>query len=135
MFEQDHAPDQPLIWTGDLNVARQPEDVYNSEAQQQHVCHHADVRAAFEDILSWGWVDVFRRFHPEAGQYTFYDYRLPAALPRNRGWRIDYILATRPLAEQAARADIDLEPRKAQRPSDHTFLMAEFAFALPEDAG
>lgn len=126
LFERDHAPDRPLVWTGDLNVARAPEDVYDSAGHQEHVCHHPDVRHAFDAVLSWGLEDVFRRFHPEAGQYTFFDYRQPAALPRNRGWRIDYILATKPLARNAKDCFIDLDPRRAPRPSDHTFLAADF---------
>ncbi len=127
LLERDHSPDAPVIWTGDLNVARNPEDVYDSASKQNHVCHHADVRSAFEQVLSWGLTDVFRRFHPEPGQYTFYDYRAPGALQRNRGWRIDYILATAPLDEKARACFIDLEPRRAPKPSDHTFLVADFA--------
>ena len=44
----------------------------------------------------------------------------------NKGWRIDHILATRPLAEKCKEVDVDMEPRRALRASDHTFLWAEF---------
>ena len=77
-------------------------------------------------ILDWGFVDIFRKHQVEGGYYTFWDYRIPNAFKRNMGWRIDYILATRPLAEKSTRAWIDTEPRKRQKPSDHTFLVAEF---------
>jgi exodeoxyribonuclease-3 len=48
-------------------------------------------------------------------------------LDANKGWRIDHILATAPLAETCLRVEVDLEPRRAKDPSDHTFLWAEFA--------
>jgi len=42
------------------------------------------------------------------------------------GWRIDHMLATAPLAAKAVACDIDLAPRLLPKPSDHTFLTAEF---------
>ncbi len=127
LFAARARPQDLLVWTGDLNVAREPIDVYEPEKHGQHVCYHAGVRAAFEQALAWGFVDVYRRFHAgEADRYTFFDYRLPAALPRKRGWRLDYILATPPLAERATACEIDLAPRRAPKPSDHTFLYADF---------
>jgi exodeoxyribonuclease-3 len=73
-------------------------------------------------------VDVFRKHHPdETGRYTFFDYRVPGAVKRGLGWRIDHILATPPLAARSIRCDIDMNPRLAEKPSDHTVLFAEFA--------
>ena len=43
------------------------------------------------------------------------------------GWRIDYILATPPLADTSRDAWIDVGARALPKPSDHTFLAAEFA--------
>jgi len=84
-------------------------------------------RAALEEVRTWGWEDVFRRLHPgEPGQYTFWDYRFPHTVERNVGWRVDHIWATSTLAGKAVRSWIDVEARRAERPSDHTFLAAEF---------
>ncbi len=127
-FDRHCSPDQPLIWTGDLNVAPEKEDIHNAEVQANHVCFHIDVRQAFADTLSWGFTDVFRRHHPEPGQFTFFDYRTPNAAKRGMGWRIDHILATAPLAACCRSAAIDLEPRLEPKPSDHTFLSADFDF-------
>lgn len=109
-----------------MNVAHDPIDVHNPGQRARHVCYHEDARRAFAECRAWGFEDVFRRFHPEAGHYTFYDYRDPQAMEKGHGWRIDYILATPPLARRAKDAWIDIEPRKEARPSDHTFLVAEF---------
>jgi serine/threonine protein kinase len=62
----------------------------------------------------------------EPGQYTFWDYRLPNSVKRNLGWRLDHIMATQPLADKSTACYIDKEPRTADRPSDHTPIIAEF---------
>ena len=65
--------------------------------------------------------------HPgEANLYTFFDYRVPRSLERDLGWRIDHLLVTAPLAERSLGCRIDLEPRRAEKPSDHTILIGEF---------
>lgn len=40
------------------------------------------------------------------------------------------ILASPPLAQQCSNSYIDLEPRRTDRPSDHTVLVAEFELFL-----
>ncbi|NKB24861.1 MAG: exodeoxyribonuclease III [Kiritimatiellae bacterium] len=124
-FERHFTAEDDLIWMGDINVAAEAIDIHNADRQENHVCYHKDVRAAFSDCRKWGFVDVFRVHHPEAGHYTYYDYRTPNAVKRGMGWRIDYILASTPLANRCKNAYIDLEPRLADRPSDHTFLVAD----------
>jgi len=80
--------------------------------------------------MQWGFVDIFRKHCKEPEQYTFWDYRIRAALKRNRGWRLDHIMATKSLAEKSTACYIDIEPRLAQRPSDHTPIIAEFDWQL-----
>ena len=91
-----------------------------------HVCFNEEVQGALERIKEWGLVDVFRRHCSETGMYTFWDYRAKDALGRNRGWRLDHIMATGPLADKSVACYIDTEPRAADRPSDHTPVIAEF---------
>jgi exodeoxyribonuclease-3 len=89
---------------------------------------HPQARAALERVREWGFVDVFRLHHPgEPGQYTYYDYRARDPIEHGIGWRVDHIWATEPLAAKSTRAWIDVEARRAERPSDHTFLVAEFS--------
>ena len=47
-------------------------------------------------------------------------------LRRSRGWRLDHILATAPLAQRCTACDIDTQPRGAPHPSDHAPVVAEF---------
>ena len=124
-FEKQFTPATPLLWCGDLNVARHPIDVTNPENKTNHVCYHQAVRDAFEDALSFGFVDLFRHHHPELVDYSFYDYRAPFDPGQKRGWRIDYVLATPPLAKKSIAAAIDIVPRTRPKPSDHCPLFAD----------
>ncbi|NIN34115.1 MAG: exodeoxyribonuclease III, partial [Gammaproteobacteria bacterium] len=53
------------------------------------------------------------------------DYRA-AAFRRNRGLRIDHILASQDLSQRCKGCDVDKGPRKLERPSDHAPVFAEF---------
>ncbi len=125
-FQQNFKPTDLVVWTGDLNVAPLPIDVYDPEGLLGHVCFHPDVHKALENVMSWGFVDVFRMHNKEAGQYTFWDYQMRGSFSRNQGWRVDHIMATKPLAKKSINCWIDRKPRLADRPSDHTPIIAEF---------
>jgi exodeoxyribonuclease-3 len=127
-FERHYAPDEPLLWMGDFNVAPEPIDVHDPQRLKSHVDFHPEARAALERVRAWGFVDVFRLHHAEEpGRYTFWDYRVRGALERGLGWRVDHVWATEPLARRSTGAWVDVEARRAERPSDHTLLVAEFA--------
>ena len=123
---QHYSRGVPLLIAGDFNVALEPRDVYDPETLRGEVGFHPDEQSILRDYVSWGLVDVLRKHRPEPGLYTFWDYRVPSALKRKMGWRIDYIFATPPLAQKSKKVWIDLEARTTERPSDHTFLVAEF---------
>jgi exodeoxyribonuclease-3 len=125
-FDKNFKPADHVLWVGDFNIAPEPIDVYDPEGLLGHVCFHPDVHKALNQVMKWGFVDVFRMHCRQAGQYTFWDYRMRGAFKRNRGWRLDHILATKPLAEKSTACYIDKQPRLADRPSDHTPIIAEF---------
>lgn len=124
-FERDLDPAEPLALLGDFNIAPAERDLHDPEAFRGRVLFSEPERAAFERLLAWGLEDLFRRFEPGGGHYTWWDYR-QAAFRRNLGARIDLILATRSLAERALACAIDAAPRKAERPSDHAPVLASF---------
>ena len=126
-LEKHDSPSTPLIWCGDLNVAPEAIDVHNPKRLLGHVCFNPEVWDAFAAVKSWGLLDIFRKHHPdESGQYTFFDYRVADSLTRGLGWRIDHILATAPLAGRSLSCSIDIQPRREEKPSDHTIIQAEF---------
>lgn len=127
LFERHYSPQAPLLWMGDFNVAPDPIDVHNPKRLKNHVDFHPDAREALAQVKEWGFVDIFRQHHPdEEAQFTYYDYRARDPVERGVGWRVDHVWATNPLAERSTDAWIDVEARLAERPSDHTFLVAEF---------
>lgn len=126
-LDRRFTPQDPVVWAGDLNVAREPIDVYDPEGLYGGLCYHPEEHAALDYTMEWGLVDVFRKHHPgEPNQYSFWDYRVPNAFKRRMGWRLDHILATRPLAEKCVNSWIDPEPRTREKASDHTFIAADF---------
>ena len=125
-FEDHFKPDTALIWTGDFNVAPEPADVYDPEKLLGSVGYHPKEHSALHEVMQWGFVDVYRKHNPEEKAFTFWDYRIPNAVKRGLGWRVDHIWATRSVARRSKTAWIDREPRLWERPSDHTFIVAEF---------
>jgi len=128
LFDRNWSSRKRLLWVGDMNVAPQPMDVWEPERRGNHPDYHPDARAAFAHAAEWGFVDCFRELHPDAVEYTFYDYRDRHALENGNGWRVDHIMATRALASLCTECWIDLEPRTLEKPSDHTPLLARFEF-------
>jgi len=126
-FARHYSPQKPLIWCGDLNVAPEEIDVHNPKRILGHVCFNPEVWDVYDTVKAWGLVDVFRKHHAgEAGQYTFFDYRVPKAVERGLGWRVDHILATRSLADCSISSSIDMGSRLAEKASDHVIVTAEF---------
>jgi exodeoxyribonuclease III len=124
-FDATLNPNEPAIWVGDLNVAPEPIDVYHPEKRVNDVDFHIDAREAYKETVAWGFVDVFRKLHPDLIQYTYWDY-FRNAFQRNFGWRIDHILAAKTLADRCRTAEVDMAVRKVAEPSDHTIVWAEF---------
>jgi exodeoxyribonuclease-3 len=113
----------PIVICGDFNVALDEKDVARPDEWANSVLFHHTSRLALEELLAWGLVDLFRQRHPEGGQYSWWDYRM-LAFPKNNGLRLDYILATAPLAKSCMVAEIDREERKGAKPSDHAPVIA-----------
>lgn len=110
---------------GDFNIAPDNRDVHDPSEWEGCVLVSPAERQAFTNLLGLGFVDSFRMFEQEEKQFSWWDYRA-AAFRRNRGLRIDHILLSLELAKQCKYAAIDKEPRKAERPSDHTPVYVEF---------
>ena len=125
-FKNNFKETDAILWMGDFNIAPESTDVYNPVNLLGHVCFHHEVHKALENVMQWGFVDVFRMHCSEPGQYTFWDYRLRNSVKRNFGWRLDHIMASKALAKKCINCYIDKEPRLAEKPSDHTPIVAEF---------
>ena len=115
-----------LVVCGDFNVAPKDEDVYDPELWRGAIMCSEGEREAFAELCATGLVDTLRLHRPETGLFTWWDYRM-LSFPKNRGLRIDAVLATKALAEQCSAAGIEREMRKGKEPSDHAPIWAEFS--------
>lgn len=111
---------------GDFNIAPDDRDVHDPDAWQGNVLVSPAERDAFVRLTGLGLVDTFRLFNSEGGSYSWWDYRM-GAFRRNRGLRIDHVLASKSLSERCMGVTIDVEPRTWNRPSDHTPVVARFS--------
>ncbi len=115
-----------VVLVGDLNIAPEDRDVYDPEILEGHVCFNEEVSKIFDDLKDWGFVDCFRKHNEKHSQFSFWDYREGNAFKKNRGWRLDHILATKPMADKCSKCYIDKGQRELKKPSDHTPVIAEF---------
>ena len=115
-----------VIWLGDINIAPDPIDVYDSKRMLGGVGHNPEEFSRLKTIVDFGLVDVFRMHETGPNHYTFWDFTLPRSVERNLGWRIDHIYATQSLAALCTSCEIDMGPRSWPKPSDHTFVIADF---------
>jgi exodeoxyribonuclease-3 len=126
----DNDPATELAICGDYNVA--PEDIDVWDPAAVHGATHVSPaeRAAVAKLREWGMVDVVRRFHPEPGFFSWWDYRA-GNFHKNFGMRIDHVYVTESLARRATAAERDRDARKPSTypgiPSDHAPLVVDFA--------
>lgn len=114
-----------LVVLGDFNIAPEDRDVHDPAKWVGCVHVSEPERAALRGLVSIGLVDVFRRFDQPPQSFSWWDYR-GFSFRRNNGLRIDLILAGAQLAAHCTASDIDPEPRRAERPSDHSPVTATF---------
>ena len=114
-----------LVVLGDFNVAPEDRDVHDPKAWEGSVHVSPPERAALRALLGTGLADCFRLFEQPEKSYSWWDYRM-MAFRRNAGLRIDLILASTALAQKCGGCHIDKAPRKLERPSDHTPVVASF---------
>ena len=109
---------------GDFNIAPEERDVHNPRLWEGKVLFSQPEREAFKELLRLGLVDSFRLFDQPDKSYTWWDYRM-MAFRRNMGMRIDHILLSNEFASTCTACVIDKEPRKNERPSDHSPVLVE----------
>ena len=110
---------------GDYNIAPRAEDTHDAQKWEGGILCSDQERARLQRLLDLGLSDCFDAKPPEGNRFTWWDYR-QAAFRRNLGLRIDHVLASQPLVAKLDRLQIDLTPRKLERPSDHTPVIAHF---------
>ena len=114
-----------IVVMGDFNIAPADQDVHDPAEWEGKILCSPKERAALQGIVDLGLTDTFRLFDQAENSFSWWDYRA-AGFRRNRGLRIDLILAAAALTESCTACAIDTAPRRLERPSDHAPVFAVF---------
>ena len=101
--------EKPVVYCGDLNVAHEEIDIKNPKTNRRNAGFTDEERAKMTELLASGFADTFRRLHPDtADAYSWWSYRFHAR-EKNAGWRIDYFIVSRRIADRIRAAEIHNE--------------------------
>ena len=116
------ASGREAIVCGDWNIAHKEIDLKNWRGNRKNSGFLPEERAWLTELFDEvGFVDVFRKVHPELEAYTWWSNR-GQAWAKDVGWRIDYQIGTPGIAARAESASI----YKEQRFSDHAPLTVDY---------
>ena len=122
-----HAPDRPALLCGDFNLCPTALDSWSESELHDQIFHTEAERDRFQQLLDWGFVDLFRTRFPQDRVFSWWDYR-GGAFHKNHGLRIDFLLATPPVQERVTAVEIDRDYRKKKHgltASDHAPVLAD----------
>lgn len=88
-YLKDLEKKKPVIFCGDLNVAHKEIDIANPKGNRRNAGFTDEERSCFDNVIAGGFIDTFREFCQDGGQYTWWSY-MSNARAKNIGWRIDY---------------------------------------------
>lgn len=88
-----------VILAGDYNIAHEEIDIHNPKGNKNNSGFLPEERSWMTQFLASGWVDTFRHLNKDPQHYSWWSQRSPSVRMENKGWRIDYICATKALAK------------------------------------
>jgi exodeoxyribonuclease-3 len=124
-LDQNYSTDEDVLICGDFNVAPEDRDVHSPLLWRGRILFSEPEKEALNYVKQWGFEDGFRMLNQEEGQFSWWDYRA-GAFRRNQGLRIDHVWISNRLAGRLRSVIIDKEPRRWEKPSDHTPVVADF---------
>jgi exodeoxyribonuclease-3 len=111
-----------IIVAGDYNIAHKEIDIHDPKGNKKSSGFLPEERAWMDQFLANGWVDSFRKVHPEnTGAYSWWSQRFPSVRANNKGWRIDYLCTTEALSKKIKNANILPDVKH----SDHCPILVE----------
>ncbi len=94
-----------LIISGDYNICHKPIDIHDPVRNKNSSGFLPEEREWFSEFINSGFTDTFRHFNPDPHHYSWWSYRA-GARKNNKGWRIDYHLATDNMKDRLKGASI-----------------------------
>ncbi|WP_339813567.1 exodeoxyribonuclease III [uncultured Imperialibacter sp.] len=94
-----------LIISGDYNICHKPIDIHDPVSNKNSSGFLPEEREWLSEFIDTGFVDSFRQFNTAPHQYSWWTFRANARA-NNKGWRIDYHLATQEMAADLIHAEI-----------------------------
>lgn len=111
--------ERPTVLAGDWNVVPEDRDVFSVKATQHDAVMQPEARMLFRRMVSEGWTDALRAFHPDEPKlYTFWDYTA-GCWQRDLGFRLDHLLCSPEAADRLCGAGVDRQARAQEKASDH----------------
>jgi exodeoxyribonuclease-3 len=98
-MEALRAKGENLLMCADWNIAHQEIDLKNPKSNQKNAGFLPEERAWMTDFIEAGYLDVFRKFEPGPGHYSWWSYR-PGVREKNVGWRLDYFMANEEFSDR-----------------------------------
>ena len=114
-----------LVIMGDYNITFDDLDVWDPVALEGTIHCTEEERYELRALIALGLTDAHRLFPHPPKSFSWWDYR-NMAFRRKQGLRIDHILVSPALAKLTTACEIDIEPRKKERPSDHAPVVVTF---------
>ena len=115
-----------IIIGGDFNVIPEKIDVYDYKKYENDALFKLEIRKKYRELINLGFQDIYRHFHKDKQEYTFWDY-MAGAWQKNQGMRIDHFLVSNNLLDGIKNININKKPRSNLRPSDHTPIELEIS--------
>jgi exodeoxyribonuclease-3 len=94
-----------LIVSGDMNICNHPIDIHDPVGNKKSSGFLPDERDWMSRFIEMGFVDSFRYLRPNDVKYSWWSQRFNSRA-KNKGWRIDYHLVSKALAEKIEEVEI-----------------------------
>lgn len=114
----------PFVLGGDYNVAPDDGDVYDIQKMGSDAICREEGRELYRKHLFLGLTNAYKLYHPEPGQFSWWDYR-GGGWNKDHGVLIDHLLLSPQAADILVASDIDKTPRGWEKASDHTPVWCE----------
>jgi len=114
---------KPVILAGDLNVAYEEIDIYDTTGKEKVPGFTPEERESFGGLLGRGFIDTFRYFNPGVQKFSFWSARQNLR-KQDKGWRLDYFV----ISESAIKNVVSSEIEQQFYGSDHCPILLTLKF-------